>query len=404
MLQALEKRLSKQPQIRKLYNKFMTEYQQLKHMTKVISPAPSDGMCCYLPHYCVIKSAEEKIKIRVVFNGSAKVAQNISLNQILLTGKNLLPEWLAIITNWRRHRFALVTDIEKMYRQILVADVDKNMQRIVWRNNPAENINDFQLNTLTYELACAPFIALRVLQQLAEDEKEKFPIGASVLRSETYINDILTGASSVPEIRTLIKELVAICMASGFLLKKWAVSSKLIEDIIPKIEHQNQPVVWQSVEGHPILGMRWNPKTDMFAFYTHLIAEKIYTKKKVLSEVPQLFDPLGWLAPVIIRAKIFIQTLWLKNLDWNEPLPKKEQEFWLKFQAELPELHKIALLRWINILASNCSIEIHGFSDASERTIAAVVYLRVTWTSLDEYDDFHFSKISLLQSKTKVAP
>ncbi|XP_070519714.1 uncharacterized protein [Cardiocondyla obscurior] len=370
MLQALEKRLSKQPQIHKLYNDFMTEYQQLEHMTKVISPAPSDEMCCYLPHHCVIKSAEEKIKIRVVFNGSAQMAQNISLNQVLLT----------------------------------VDDVDKNMQRIVWRNDPAENINDFQLNTLTYGLACAPFVALRVLQQLAEDEKEKFPIGASVLRSETYMDDILTGASSVPEIRALIKDLVAICMAGGFPLKKWAASSKLIKDIIPKTEHQNQSVVWQSVEGHPILGMQWNPRTDMFAFHIHLIAEKIYTKRKVLSDVAQLFDPLGWLAPVIIRAKIFIQTLWLKNLDWNEPLLKEEQDFWLKFQAELPELQKIALPRWINILASNCSIEIHGFSDASERAIAAVVYLRVTWTSPDEYNDFHFSKISLLQSKTKVAP
>ncbi|XP_070529847.1 uncharacterized protein [Cardiocondyla obscurior] len=240
------------------------------------------------------------------------MAQNISLNQVLLTGKKLLPELPAIITNWRRHRFALVADIEKMYRQILVADADKNMQRIVWRNDPAENINDFQLNTLTYGLACSPFVALRVMQQLAEDEKEKFSIGASVLRSETYMDDILTGASSVPEIRALIKDLVAICMAGGFPLKKWAASSKLIEDIIPKTKHQNQPVVWQSVEGHSILGMRWNPRTDI--------------------------------------------------------------------------------------------IEIHGFSDASKRAIAAVVYLRVIWTSPDEYDDFHFSKISLLQSKTKVAP
>ncbi|XP_070530058.1 uncharacterized protein [Cardiocondyla obscurior] len=291
-----------------------------------------------------------------------------------------------------------------MYRQILVDDADKKMQRIVWRYDPAEDVNDYQLNTLTYGLACAPFVALRVLQQLAEDEKEKYPIGASVLQSETYMDDILTGASSVNGIRALIKDLVAICMAGGFPLKKWAASSKLIEDIIPKTEHQNQPVVWQSIEGHPILGMQWNPRTDTFAFHIHIIAEKIYSKRKILSEVAQLFDPLGWLAPVIIRAKIFIQSLWLKNLDWDEPLPKEEQEFWLKFQAELPELQKIALPRWINSLASNCSIEIHGFSDASERAIAAVVYLRVTWTSPDEYDDFHFSKISLLQSKTKVAP
>ncbi|XP_070524007.1 uncharacterized protein [Cardiocondyla obscurior] len=404
MLQALEKRLSKQPQIRKLYNEFMTEYQQLEHMTKVTSPAPTDEVCCYLPHHCVIKSAEEKTKIRVVCNGSARMAQNISLNQVLLTGKNLLPELPAIITNWRRHRFAIVADIEKMYRQILVDDADKKMQRIVWRYDPAENVNDYQLNTLTYGLACAPFVALRVLQQLAEDEKEKYPIGASVLQSETYMDDILTGASSVNGKRALIKDLVAICMAGGFPLKKWAASSKLIEDIIPKTEHQNQPVVWQSIEGHPILGMQWNPRTDTFAFHIHIIAEKIYSKRKILSEVAQLFDPLGWLAPVIIRAKIFIQTLWLKSLDWDEPLPKEEQEFWLKFQAELPELQKIALPRWINSLASNCSIEIHGFSDASERAIAAVVYLRVTCTSPDEYDDFHFSKISLLQSKTKVAP
>lgn len=66
-------------------------------------------------------------------------------------------------------------DIEKMYRQILVHPDDRDLQRIVWRDHEAADVREFRLNTVTYGLACAPYLAIRTLRQLAEDEEARFP-------------------------------------------------------------------------------------------------------------------------------------------------------------------------------------------------------------------------------------
>lgn len=77
-------------------------------------------------------------------------------------GPNLVPTLTDVILKWRRHRFVLISDIEKMYRQIVMHSDDRNLQRIVWRDD--QIIKEYQLNTVTYGLACAPFLAIRTLK------------------------------------------------------------------------------------------------------------------------------------------------------------------------------------------------------------------------------------------------
>jgi len=47
--------------------------------------------------------------------------------------------------------------------------------------------------------------------------------------------------------------------------------------------------------------------------------EKV-TKTTLLLDLNKVFDPLGFLAPVLIKGKIFIQQLWQLKLDWDMPL------------------------------------------------------------------------------------
>ncbi|GFR07920.1 reverse transcriptase domain-containing protein [Trichonephila clavata] len=78
------------------------------------------------------------------------------------------------ITRFRRHRFAFTTDIQKMYRQILVEASQRDLQRILWKVGPEEEIVTYRLKTVTYGMSNAPFLAIRTLQQLAQDEKRDF--------------------------------------------------------------------------------------------------------------------------------------------------------------------------------------------------------------------------------------
>ncbi|XP_071581282.1 uncharacterized protein [Temnothorax nylanderi] len=141
VLKHMESRFARDASFHALYRDFMRQYAELGHMTPIPPAAEvSDKPRCYLPHHGVMRESSTTTKLRVVFNGSTTVPSGASLNQHLMVGPNLLPPLIIIIIKWRRHRFVFATDIEKMYRQVEVETEDRDLQRIVWRNDTSEEI------------------------------------------------------------------------------------------------------------------------------------------------------------------------------------------------------------------------------------------------------------------------
>ncbi|XP_029175788.1 uncharacterized protein LOC114944167 [Nylanderia fulva] len=285
-----------------------------------------------------------------------------------------------------------------MYRQILVHPDDRDLQRIIWRPTADAELQEYQLQTVTYGLTCAPFLAIRTIRQLAKDEGERFPRAAAALRQDAYVDDILTGTDTLDEAQALRDELIGLCTAGGFPLSKWSANANAILKDIPEERRQVRDLrEWESDKGHSALGLRWHPRQDCFAFRVQQLSSQRVTKRVVLSQVARLFDPMGWLSPVIIKAKILIQTMWLQHLDWDQPVPPTEERTWRTFRDELPALESVHVPRWTQCKGSNSDLEVHGFADASERAYAAVVYLRTRGVEGER-------RVFLLQAKTKVAP
>jgi len=113
--------------LEELYKGFMLEYERLDHMTRVEKAEEEPKQSVYLPHHGVLREGSSTTRLRFVFNGSPRVNEGDSLNNHLLTGPNLLPPLADILPRWRRHRYAFVADIEKMYRQILVHPADRDL-------------------------------------------------------------------------------------------------------------------------------------------------------------------------------------------------------------------------------------------------------------------------------------
>jgi len=132
-----------------------------------------------------------------------------------------------------------------MYRQILVDPADRHLQQILWRHDSQTDVKAYTLNTVTYGLACAPFLAMRALQQLADNEEAHFPRGSVVLRRDVYMDDILTGASSIADAKDLQIQLQNLCMAGGFPLRKWSANDPaLLADIPPEHRTKHESLSW----------------------------------------------------------------------------------------------------------------------------------------------------------------
>ena len=105
-----------------------------------------------------------------------------------------------------------------------------------------------------------------------------------------------------------------------------------------------------------------------------------FTKRSVLSRIARIFDPVGWLASIIITAKIITQSLWILKVSWDKELPLDISNRW---QIWLQDLHSVSLIKipcWSRYTPHCELLEIHGFADASKFAYGAVIYLRLTQT------------------------
>ncbi|XP_036142153.1 uncharacterized protein LOC118645383 [Monomorium pharaonis] len=375
LLASMERRCDADAQFGSLYRTFLKEYEKLQHMEPTTEHADvTKQNLCYLPHHGVLRDTSASTKLRVVFNGFQRTKSGESLNSHLLVGANLLPPLADVLLRWRWHRYVMAMD-EKMYRQILVAPENRDFQRILWRHSPSDSIREYRLNTVTYGLACVPFLAIRTLRQLADDEETRFPRGAAVLRRDCYVDDIVTGAHSKQDGVAVQKELRQLCTVGGFPLRKW---SSNCPDILVGIPSNHcllaDSVSWKH-EGHATLGLHWYPAEDAFSFSIKQHSISNYTKRSVLAETARLFDPLGWLAPVVIRAKILIQSTWLQNLERDAPLHPGDVQQWQQFFQELPQLASIRVGRWAvtKTQDSNCMASSMRRSEAMQPSLTSLL-------------------------------
>ncbi|XP_026829830.1 uncharacterized protein LOC113563037 [Ooceraea biroi] len=311
LLRHMERRFIKDTRFHSHYVDFLLQYEDLGHMTRVPVADPAMKRVCYLPHHGVLRESSISTKLRVVFNGLSTLPSGDSLNRSLHAGPSLLPVLSVILLLWRRYRYVLATDLDR------------------------------------------------------------------------------------------------ICKAGGFPLKKWSVNHAAILEEIPEEDRLHQERWWQSEESHSTLGLRWHPFDDSFSFKIELPPVGTITKRSVLtvlSRSAKIFDPLGWLSPATVRAKIYFQATWLLGFDWDASLPDKDARRWRDFFSEVRSLEEIRVPRWMaggttddDCTTDGCQLQIHGFADASERAYRAVIYLR---TEAPEGS----IQVRLIAAKIRVAP
>ncbi|XP_073956555.1 uncharacterized protein [Choristoneura fumiferana] len=339
----------------------------------------------YLPHHAVTREDKSTSKVRVVFDASCKNGNDISLNDNLMTGPTLQPELRHLITSWRNHPVCLIADIVKMYRMVRVAEEDCDCQRILWRDNCEEEIRDYKLLTVTFGTSSAPYLAVKALNQVAIDHKDKYPTAAKRVATDFYMDDLMTGCQTVQEGINLYKEMDGLLREGGFTLHKWSSNSEELLRMFnenQKGEKENKHLDIKLDNIVKILGLTWNRSRDEFQYSVKLppLSEPV-TKRRIISDVSRLFDPLGWIAPCVIKAKVFIQKLWIAGTEWDEEPPQKILEDWYTYRTELDHLTKFHMPRWLCTTLDDGLVELHGFSDASNIAYAAVVYLRVVSAS-----------------------
>ncbi|XP_060855211.1 uncharacterized protein LOC132932879 [Metopolophium dirhodum] len=158
------------------------------------------------------------------------------------------------------------------------------------------------------------------------------------------MDDFLSGVETKEEAIKLRDEVILIMKKAGMTLKKWSSNEPSIVSCMSEKENANE-CIFEEESITKILGLYWNADGDVLQYKVKEYHDENTTisKRHILAETAAIFDPMGLVGPIIVQAKLIIQSLWQIRISWDEPLPDNIRREWIKYRKGLSMLNKLAI-------------------------------------------------------------
>lgn len=357
----------------------------------------------YIPHHGIYHP-QKPGRIHVVFDGSAKF-QNTSLNEHLLSGPDLTNTLVGVLCRFRKGQVAIMCDVERMFHQFHVVAEDQDYLRFLWweDGNMDKPPSVFRMRVHLFGAASSPGCANFGFKHLAAQGEGKFSQATiKFIQRNFYVDDGLASVDSEEEAIQLVKEARDLCNSGKLHLHKFISNNKEVIASIPKKECAGGATDLDLALGEPkierALGVQWCVTSDTFHFRV-IVKDNPCTRRRVLSTVVSIFDPLGFVAPYILVGKRILQRMCQDKLDWDEPLPDDLKPHWEAWLRDLLNLSSIKIPRCYvpPTFKDIQQYELHSFSDASISGYGVCSYLRAVTKSGEVH-------CTLVMGKARVAP
>ena len=359
------------------------------------------GKLWYIPHHGV--RHPKKGTLRVVFDCSAEF-KGTSLNSQLLQGPNLTSSLLGVLTRFRQEPVAVMGDIKSMFYQVRVAEEDKNFLRFLWwpEGDVSREPEEFRMTVHLFGAVSSPSCASYALRRTAQDNQANFSLEVvETVRRNFYVDDCLKSLRSEEEAVAMVQSLTEICQRGGFTLTKWISNSRIV---LQTIEEEHRATDWKELDLDrdelPVeraLGLQWCVESDTFKFKMAM-KEQPQSRRGMLSVISSVYDPLGFLAPVTLPAKVMLQELCRRHCGWDDDIPVEIGRQWKRWLEDLKGLTAFKVERCIKPkdFGQPIKAQLHNFSDASQDGFGTVTYLRI-----ENSEGVH---VSFLLGKARVTP
>lgn len=264
--------------------------------------------------------------------------------------------------------------------------------------DPEKKPEVFQWTRVVFGVNASPFLAQLVTRQNAKTHEEEFPLAADTVLNSTYMDDSIDSVADTQKAIELVKELRTMWQRAGMYPRKWLSNDPEVMRHVPKQDHAADVDLDRgSLPSVKTLGLLWSAEKDIFKYRVNDQDNRRLTKRSFFSRTASLFDPLGFLQPYTIRAKVLFQEMWISGVDWDDELSPKLQgkaDQWFK---ELKDLPTIEIPRCLQADKKVVEVSLHTFTDASKDAYGAATYIRQTYV-----DDS--VTCQLIASKSRVAP
>ncbi|VDL78098.1 unnamed protein product [Nippostrongylus brasiliensis] len=347
----------------------------------------------YLPHQAVITPNKETTKMRVVFDASAHYKDKPCLNDVLHQGPLILPDMVSILLRFRAHKIAIISDVEKAFLQVHLHEIDRDATRCMWLKDvtlppTADNIVIYRFTRVTFGLNSSPFLLAATIDFHLDNVISDINMAAQI-KENLYVDNLIIGAEASEEALNKYHTVKNIFNGLNMNLREFLSNDKHFNEKINDVDCSKATCP-------KVLGLRWNSQNDKIILHGTMCPSKIVTKRTVTMQLASVFDPLGFMVPILLPAKIFLQSLWKDEYRWDTPLSQDLQQQWRIISSEISTFYKEIDRR---VLQRNQPLTMFVFTDASKLAISACVYIKSSSTTNLVMAK---SKLSTLKSATTI--
>ena len=350
----------------------------------------------FLAHMPVLRMDHQSTKCRPVFlsNTAEKpytATPTLTHNKSMLPGPNLNQKITTSLMQLRFDKYILTYDIKKAFNSIKIPMKDSLKLLFYWYKDPLNGNFEpeiYMTDRVPFGLVCSPFLLMISLYYIlvmdTKSDTQPLKLFKRSLYSHLYMDNGGITSNSQKSLDKFVEWIPEILHPYNFFTQQYNTNSRKVLDKIRALNLES--------ESTRILGITYNSREDTLITNEEKLDPNANSKRQVLSTVHSIYDPHGFIAPYLVRAKLFLQSLLTdQTLTWDSPLSKDRLKEWAKIVKQFNGHKNIAIPRSVGSRDENYRLV--AFTDASKHLFATVIYIQ----SLDS------GKIAFLISRNKVA-
>lgn len=390
-----------------------------------------DGPVWYVSHLMGPNPHLVTTPVRIVWNSSQK-CKGISLNDLLLKGPDVLNPIRVVLLRFREGMRAALGDIKKMYNSVWLEEREMHLHRFLWRDSPGEEISEYAITRVNIgdrPAGCIAQLAMRETASLPnfvhlEDERR-------VIEEDSYVDDLLTSHNDLNRLGKITERVKEILKAGGFFLKPWVRSGQsgkqgMETEALQK--RQGKTLILPNQlrdEDNKAMGIGYQMDEDKLYMLTSanfskrkkkmrvgkdFLKEGVrtetpnpLTRRALLSQVAGLYDPIGLITPAKQKGAILVRKAFqerghgkLTQETWDQPSSESLREEAMQLFEEYVQLGQVKFHK--SLTPADWRGKPWGitFSDGSDKTYGAVMYLR--------WETSQGTEVRFVESKAKLTP
>ena len=329
----------------------------------------------------------------------------LSLSSLLAQGSDLTNQLIGVLCRFRQDPVAFTCDVESMFHQFRVATEYRNFLRFFWwpDSDSTKPPIEYRMTVHLFGAASSPGCANYGLKRIAHDHEKEFGSdAANFVKYDFYVDDGLKSVGTAEHAISLVEKTKQLCAKGGLRLHKFVSNSKKVIAAIPPEDRSSQlkdlDLGRDPLPLERALGVQWCVESDSFQLRI-IVQDNPLTRRGILSTVCYVYDPLGFVSPVVLIAKQILQELCRDGADWDDSVPESIRCRWERWRNDLYLLNEVKVQRCFKPSGFEelKSVELHHFSDASTSGYGQCSYVRL----VNQNDEVH---CALVMGKSRVTP